>query len=284
MSASITGSRAFGGLPLRGNKIMRLVYLDEAGISNPAHEPFLVVAGVAVNADKQFKEIEGYLDGLAKKHIPDEKRGGFAFHAMELFHGTKNFNRTTWEFEKRLEILDDLALIPKKFDLPVCWGATERQSAPGLLSKPTSPLLLEQIIHGNAFFKFVMQIEVVMRATANDEVAMLIAEDRPIMRRMLKIAHAMLQGRAPRRFQEELDNIKGEFFTKLLPLERIIETVHFAQKGKSSLLQVADICAFSIKRGMMKASHSERLFGSLRGQLVFTPSVVDALASTVQPS
>ena len=49
---------AFGGGPLRGDKIVRLVYLDEAGISNPAHEPWLVVAGIVINADKQFKLIE----------------------------------------------------------------------------------------------------------------------------------------------------------------------------------------------------------------------------------
>jgi hypothetical protein len=38
--------------PLRGDKIVRLVYLDEAGISNPKDEPFLVIAGIAVNADR----------------------------------------------------------------------------------------------------------------------------------------------------------------------------------------------------------------------------------------
>lgn len=276
-------SVSIGGLPLRGNNIVRLIYLDEAGVSNPAHEPILVVAGVAVNADKQFKAVEAHIDALAKKHIPEGNRDRPAFHAMELFHGRKNFDREAWPLEKRLEILDDLAAIPKMFDLPICCGGTDRKQAPGQLKGPVTPILMEQIVHAHAFFKFVMQIEVVMRATANDEVAMLIAEDRPIMRRMLKMAHAILRGRAPRRFQEELESIKEGIFAKLLPLERIVETVHFAEKGESSLLQVADICAFAIKRDVMKASHSERLYAPLREQIVFRPEVVEALASTVQP-
>lgn len=159
---------------------MRLVYLDEAGTSNPKHEPILVVAGITVDADKQFKEIERYLDALAHKHVADRTIGEFAFHAMELFHGTKNFDRETWSFDKRLEILDELAAIPKKFDLPICWGSTNRTETPGMLSVPVEPKLLEQIVHSHAWF--VTQIEVIMRATEQNEVAMLIAEDRPIMR------------------------------------------------------------------------------------------------------
>ena len=92
---------------------MRLIYVDEAGISSITQEPFLVVAGVIVDADKQFKSVQAYLDELVEKHIPKDRRDGFAFHAMELFHGTKRFNREFWSFEKRLEILDDLAAIPK---------------------------------------------------------------------------------------------------------------------------------------------------------------------------
>src|SRR5207248_3428237 len=42
---------AFDGGLLRGDKIVRLVYLDEAGISNPKDEPFLVIAGIAVNSN-----------------------------------------------------------------------------------------------------------------------------------------------------------------------------------------------------------------------------------------
>jgi hypothetical protein len=280
------GSKAFGGRALRSSRLVRLIYLDEAGISNPAQEPYVVVAGLAVNADKEFKAVEAHLDGLARKYLPAEKLGHVAFHTMELFHGTKNFDRSNWPLYLRLEILDELAEIPKKFDLPICWGSTVRKDIPNHLSQPASPLLLEQIGHGHAFFKFVVQIEILMRATASDEVAMLIAEDRPIMRRMLKVAHGLLRGRAPPEFRGMLDEMKGEdkMFEILLPLERIVETIHFVQKAESSVLQLADLCAFAIKRSLMKSAHYEKLLAPIQSQILFTPEALTTPSSTVKPS
>ena len=80
------------------DKIVRLVYLDEAGTSNPKEEPFLVVAGVAVNADRQFKEVEACLDSVLRKHVSEPD--GIVFHTMELWHGTKQFHRDHFPLEK----------------------------------------------------------------------------------------------------------------------------------------------------------------------------------------
>lgn len=280
---------AFGGGPLRGDNLVRLVYLDEAGVSNPAQEPLLVVAGIVVNADKEFKLIESHLDELVKKHIHEEKRAGFSFHAMELFHGNKNFNRDVWPLEKRLEILDDLVAIPKMFDIPICFGGVWRKlfkfrrerEKPG-----EKPARIEQLAHAEAFFTCVMQIEFVMRAIAQDEVAMLIAEDREPVRKMLKLLQSIITGRPPQQYKHVLSDPTFVPDLKfLMPLQRIIETVHFAQKGESSLLQVADICAFAIKRKFTEASHAERLYGPLQECVVFRPeAVAAALASAAQSS
>jgi hypothetical protein len=126
-----------------------------------------------------------------------------------------------------------------------------------------------------------------MRATAKEEVAMLIAEDRTIVRKMLKLAHTIQRGRAPLQLQQELESILADGNNPLLnvlPLDRIVESVHFAEKNESSLLQVADVCAFAIKRKIMNATHADRLYDPLKDQILFTPSVVKALSSTVQPS
>lgn len=249
---------------------MRLIYVDEAGVSNINQEPFLVVAGVVVDADNQFKAVEAHLDELVEKHIPKEARIDFAFHAMELFHGTKRFQRSFWSFQKRLEILDDLAAIPKKFDLPICYGITDRNSVPLNISRPASPQLIDGIAHAHAFFKCAAQTEVILRSNAN-EVGMFIAEDRERVRKMLKVSHAMLRGRMSEEDKEALgfDEIRVGIFEKLIPFERIVETVHFAQKTESSLLQIADVCAFTIKRDLMKASHSDRLYNAIRDYVIF---------------
>jgi len=97
-----------------------------------------VIAGIAVNADRQFKEVESYLDGLLHKHVSEPD--GIVFHAMELWHGTKQFHRDHWPLEKRLEILDDLAQIPRKLGLPIFYGSTNRleirSTMPQLIGAP----------------------------------------------------------------------------------------------------------------------------------------------------
>jgi hypothetical protein len=37
---------------------VRLIYLDDAGLSNALHEPFVVIAGVMVDADRQWLKLE----------------------------------------------------------------------------------------------------------------------------------------------------------------------------------------------------------------------------------
>jgi hypothetical protein len=66
---------------------VRLVYVDEAGLSNAAQEPFLVVGGVIVHADGQLLTVEDRLDQLVNEWIPADQQEGFVFHAKELFNG-----------------------------------------------------------------------------------------------------------------------------------------------------------------------------------------------------
>ena len=48
---------AFGGARLEGNRVVRLVYLDEAGIGDIAKEPHIVVTAAIIDADKQWKRL-----------------------------------------------------------------------------------------------------------------------------------------------------------------------------------------------------------------------------------
>ena len=61
---------------------MRFIYLDEAGISNPANEPYLVVAGVIIDADHQWMAVEPHLHVLAETCAPQPRRPNFVFHAV----------------------------------------------------------------------------------------------------------------------------------------------------------------------------------------------------------
>jgi hypothetical protein len=92
--------------------------MDEAGISHPDHEPWVVVGGVIVDADKKLIAVDRHLDALVKRHIPEDHRAGFVFHATELFNGGGKVvkrNDPEWPLDRRLEIADSLAAVAKKF-------------------------------------------------------------------------------------------------------------------------------------------------------------------------
>jgi hypothetical protein len=82
---------------LKGSEqLLRLIYLDEAGISEA--EPVAVVAGIVVEADRD------------------------CFHATELFSGGRTFTRQKWNRELRWTILERLLSIPKELQIPVVAG------------------------------------------------------------------------------------------------------------------------------------------------------------------
>ena len=106
---------------------MYFAYLDEAGISNPEHEPWVVVAGVLVR-DRQWKAIESRLCALADEYATGDKREGFVFHAKELWSGGKNFPRQTYPAERRFEALKRLCSLISEFRLPMVQGTVHRNS------------------------------------------------------------------------------------------------------------------------------------------------------------
>jgi hypothetical protein len=56
--------RALCGGELSGERLVRLVYMDEAGIGKLADEPALVVGAVILNADRQLAQVERALISL----------------------------------------------------------------------------------------------------------------------------------------------------------------------------------------------------------------------------
>src|SRR2546430_2602291 len=100
---------SISGVELDGDKLVRLVYLDESGSST---EPFLVVAGVIIDADKQWRLVERNVNELIGKYVPEENQKGFIFHATDMLggHGIFAKHRERWR-----EALRELLEIPSKF-------------------------------------------------------------------------------------------------------------------------------------------------------------------------
>jgi hypothetical protein len=244
---------------------LRFVYLDESGISNPQHEPYVVVAGPIVHADKQWIALERYLNDMADDVVPPEKRDGFVFHATELFSGGANFPRDAWPREDRWKILDELVSIGSedKFDLPFVYGSVERARYKRRYPHVPDPQATVscQVI---SWLMCLYAIEYYMQRKAPDEVATIVMENNDQARKLIKHMYAFVRNPANKHLLET---------TTLGPLapEHIVDDVHFTEKRRTSPLQIADAAAFCIKRHLMGAADSDRFWFPLKSRLVLLP-------------
>ncbi|GIK82300.1 MAG: hypothetical protein BroJett024_34050 [Alphaproteobacteria bacterium] len=234
-------TRAFGGGGLLGDRLVRLIYLDEAGTS--AKEPHSVVVGAIVDADAQLDRIERRFSEITETCVPECEREGLIFHAKDLYHGTKKFNRDKWPREKRHQILADILAIPREFTVPLAIGYAKREHYVA--------------DHWIAFVMCALACEQYMRGRAQNEVALLVSENNDQMRAMLKDADKLL------RHPNEWKKFVPEEHQNLLPLAKIKDTVHFVLKHESIALQLADACAFAIARHAAGSNYSDQHFRAL---------------------
>ena len=229
---------AFGGGPPLGSKVVRFIYVDEAGTSQ--NNPHTVVAGAVVHGDDQLIPLEEHLDGLVEKHIPKEDREGFVFHMTDLWHGSRYFDRRKWAREKRLEIIKDIASIPRHFEMPILFGMAVRAESvkryPQLNGNPATTSLF---CHSIAFMGCTFVAEHLMREVHPNEVAQLIAENHDDAKRYIQDAHAI--------FRNPVEIKRRGIDDRYLPLERIRNNVLFSEKAECKPLQLADACAFIIR-------------------------------------
>lgn len=241
--------RSLSGVKLEGNRLLRFIYMDEAGISRD--EAVTVVVGVVVDGDRQFSAIEAHIQTLIEKYVPVESRKGFSFHAKELANGGKTFSKS--DSEKRLAALKEVAQVPAKFMLPVVIGYVKKSSLPTDRAQTEEKRAI--LAQAMAYAHCAIAAENFMRKVARlDEVALCVAEDNSSARRAIKAAHASLKDPSK---AEMLKPMSGE---GLLPVKRIVDTVHFAQKQEAVMLQIADVCAYIVKRVISGAAHASELF------------------------
>lgn len=244
---------------------MRLVYMDEAGLSDPAKEPFVVVAGLIVNADQQLLIVEKYIQAIVEKYIPEEARSSFVFHAYELFGGIGFFeDRDRWPLPLRLHIADELSEIPAKLNVPFTLGFIERQA--GVLNEtvflPEDPSThdITVLAHVVAHIHCSMRVEAWMRENTSNEVCLLVVENNDNARRLIEGAQRYLQG------PNVLDKWEPAA-SKYFPFSKIREKPLFDVKTPNSVLQLADYCAYVFKRLLMKDDRYHRFYDPMSSSL-----------------
>jgi hypothetical protein len=237
---------------------VRFVYLDESGIS--ANERIALVAGAIVNADHQWKVLQEYVDGLIEEYVPHERRRGFVFHATHLFHGSGPvFDRRIYPQERRWEALKKLIGIPAKFLVPIAYGYHTKSAIPLDQQQPTAHkrARMEQVL---AFSLCAIAAERFMREKATpNEVATLVAENNNEVKRAMKAVHHLLGT------PEAITVLQPEAVQAYLPLRRIVDTIHFAEKNESILLQIADACALFIRYFLEGRKGIDQFLSALTG-------------------
>lgn len=238
---------SLSGHPLEGYSLTRFAYLDETGISNPKHEPYLIVSGVIVNADQHITALERSLEKLADRVIPDNLREGFYFHAKELFPGVgKVFGKEgpLHDYAKRMEIATHLATIPRKLRLVIPFGITERAKWPRTDLKTLTPKQQKLGPHMTSYLNCVMDVEMWMRANASNEVALIVVEDNTDVKQVLKEAQ-----NAMRKVRSEM--LSSDRERRYFPFRKVKTSPLFETKEDSVALQMADFIAYVIKRRAM---------------------------------
>jgi hypothetical protein len=153
-------------------------------------------------------------------------------------------------------ILDTLIAIPTAFRLPVIFGSVDRFKL-AATSPGDNPSKRTYVALGMAYVLAMHQAEYWMRTFAKGEVAAVVVENNHQAREMIESAHDFVQGRFLR-----------DHHLEPLAAQSIIETPHFNEKRVTSPLQIADACAFAIKRHRMGKPDSNRFYDPLTSQFI----------------
>lgn len=251
--------RSFSGGALDAIKDMRIAYVDEGGVSK---EPYVVVAGIVPDPNLHHFYIVEELEALRKRLPAHRKRA--IFHAMDIYHGSGEFPREEWpNLEDRLTLLDDLVSIPGKLGIDVVYAYTEKEAARAAYAEWNGKESLSVFAHIITGGSCVLQIEAFLRCLGDGEVAHMVAENNQAARTRISAIH---------NFLSEQDIVLPEELrhthSKLLPLKRVIDTPLWAEKRESAPLQIADACAWTIRRALQESKHYERAFEILCPSLV----------------
>ncbi|MBS9477517.1 DUF3800 domain-containing protein [Ancylobacter radicis] len=224
--------------------------MDEAGTS--AKEPVTVVVGLIADADAHVMVAERLVNEILGG-VPDQHKDGFTFHAMQVF-GDKKY-QNGWSITDRLHILKSMMSIPRRVGMAVAVSINFRGAADYSKNPLSKVLNNSQFDHLQAFSICLAVVDRNIRRHAGpNEVATVVAEDIPEMRKFLKsIPHIYRDNpiHIPPDMLRQTDKDKAAGYNLQsgeLRITRIRNSVHFVEKSEDPLIQVADACAYGFRR------------------------------------
>jgi hypothetical protein len=210
---------------------------------------------VPIDGDKQWRGIERDVRVIVEQLVPENERTNFEFKADALFSGRKPFDK--WKREDRIAVQKAFLQVIAEYKMPVIWGAVERafykaeRGAEGV-TLTTHNLVLEMT--DVAFILCSAGTEAWLSGNADDSVGILIADEnkRPGFKRKMK------DSLAEYRRKHILPTVLHSRF------DHFMDTLSFNNSAESLGLQIADHCAYFLKRRIMKKRDSDFLFEIIR--------------------
>lgn len=206
---------------------MKLFYLDESGNtgirSDDLSQPYHLIAALVVD-DANIRLIENEVRLLGLKHFGSESRNtDFEFHGHQIYSGKGQYFSKI-KIELRIQIMEDLLNILKKYELQIIYSIINKLSNKAQLHP-----------HQLAFLFLIERIEDYL--TRENTLGLLVAdENRDIEQRLI----------------DDLERFKTTdtgFGYRPTKIEHIVDSIHFVKSHNNHLIQLADVVAHVLLRG-----------------------------------
>lgn len=254
---------------------VRLVYLDEAGISNNGSENTLVIAGCVIDMDLHWHPLRKQFESLVEKFVPPEHRPGFVFHAKDIWHGAKAFDRRAYAGDRRA-VLRSLCALIGELDVGIVYGFARKDELATTLTnlgEANDPKLIGAVAYMAAFVEALHQANTWMSRNAPRELCSVVVEDNDELRRLGKTVFAeMRSGTVPAAVRELLPG---------LPFEHVLDEPSYTRKAGAPVLQLADLCAFLLRRWLDGKTDADEFLEPIRPLIVASRFTIEELRAIV---
>jgi hypothetical protein len=202
-------------------------------------------------------EIQFTMYALSAYALPEGFPPDFEFHAHELFHGTGFFEN--WEQSKRFHIFEQCMKAVAQLQLPVLYGAVDKEKLAKQIYKSANPLDM-------SFRLCVEQVQKWLKASNPWEIGLLISDSFDDgKKRNLKQVFREYRKKFAVEALEVMERVHSTgppgFQTpgQILP-SNLLDDMYFGDSRDSVGIQAADMCAFLIRRHLAGKQDSEWLF------------------------
>lgn len=258
MLNKLAPAKSLGGGQLSGTNIVRVVYMDEAGRGLIGEEPYFVVACAITHPDTQWHHLRHHYVDLANDVFDlrkDEAINEYVFQAKHVWHGGGDFPRDKFSLTQRMNLMNRLSQVPSLYSVPICVVAIDRAKFAKDMDPPSkTEKIRRQLEHSYAYAIALQYVDSWMAQHCHGEVATVTAEDTDEVKATIQLLHQGLQ---------KVDTADEFYDRGMFVTRNIVDTVNFAPKDMSPLLQIADHCAFLAKRTTAGCVHAKKYWRNI---------------------